>query len=274
MAIRAGGGVQHARRHRLSVNACPIDVVNILVALRAGGRHVLLPNLRARVGGRKDVVHAVAVVARCGVQVALLDGAAVHALLVGLHRPRHLEHVLGRERGVGMALAAGVGKVRLAHRRFRVAGRHHLVRRAVATLAGRRVAVHFGVRPAVNAQVVLTHFRGMAGGAELGTARGGVRHIMRSVADDASRAVLGVAQHRVRAGAELRRHIVMAGQAGSRRRFRRVPTLGGPGMAVHTTQVLVNAVRKGAGIYRDGFSLGIHHPGLRPVAGKTVIGGK
>ena len=121
VAVRAGGGIHDARRHRLSVNAFPIDVENILVALRAGGRHVLLPDLRVRIGGGKDVVHAVAVVAGRGVQVALLDGAAVHALLVGLHRQRHGEHVLGGEGGVGMALAAGVGQVRLVHRRFRVA---------------------------------------------------------------------------------------------------------------------------------------------------------
>ena len=36
----------------------------------------------------------------------------------------------------------------------------------------------------------------------------------------------------------------MTGQAGSRRRFRRVPALGRPGVAVHTTQILVNAVRQ------------------------------
>jgi len=148
------------------------------------------------------------------------------------------------------------------------------MRRAVATLAGGRVTVHFGVRPAVNARVVLTYFRRVAGGAELGTARGGVGNIMRSVAGNARRAVLGVTQHRVGAGAKLHSFISMASEAGSRRRFCRVPTLGGPGVAVHTSQVFVNTVPQGGGVDRDGFSLRIHHPRPRPVAGKTVICGE
>ena len=219
-------------------------------------------------------MYAVAVIAGRGVQVALLDGAAVHALLVGLHRQRHVEHVLGGKRRVGMALSASVGQVRFAHRRFGVARGHHFVRRAVATLAGRRVAVQFGVRPAVNARIVLTHFRGVAGGAELHAARGRVHHIVRSVAGNAGGTVLGIAQHRVGAGAELRSLVGMAGEAGSRCRFRRVPTLGRPGVAIHTSQVFVNTVRQGTGIYRDGLSLGIHHAGRRPVAGKTIIRSK
>ena len=113
----------------------------------------------------------------------------------------------------------------------------------MATLAGRRVTIHFGVRPAVNARIVLAHFCRVAGGAEMHAARGRLHYIVRAVAGDASRAVLGVTQHRVRTGTELHPLIGMAGEAGSRRRFRRVPTLGGPGVAVHTTQVLVNAVR-------------------------------
>ena len=148
------------------------------------------------------------------------------------------------------------------------------MRRAVATLADGRVAVHFGVRPAVNAQVILTYFRGVAGGAELDTARGRVHHIMRSVAGNAGGTVLGIAQHRVGARAKLRSLVGVAGEAGSRCRLRRVPTLGRPGMAIHTSQVLVHAVREGTGIYRDGLSLGIHHAGRRSVAGKTIIRSK
>ena len=214
VAVGAGGRVQHSGGHGLPVNALPICVVDVLVARGARGGHVLLPNLRVRIGGGKNIVYAVAVVARRGVQLALLDGAAMHARLVGLHRLGHAEHVLGGEDRIGVALAAGVRKIRLAHRRFGIAGGRHLVRRAVALLARRGVAVHFGVRPAVDAQFVLADFRGVAGGAELDAARGGLHHIVRSMAGDASGAVLGVAQHRVGAGAELRRDIVMASQAG------------------------------------------------------------
>ena len=219
-------------------------------------------------------MHAVAVVARRRVQVALLDGATVHARRVGFHGLRYREHVLGGKSGVGMALAAGVGQVRLVHGRFRVCCGHHFVRRAVATLAGGGVTVHFGVRPAVNARVVLTHFRRVAGGAELGATRGRVGNIVRSVAGNAGRAVLRITQHRVGAGAKLYPFISMAREAGSRRRFCRVPTLGGSGVAVHTSQILVNAVPQRGRIDRDGFSLRIHHPGSRPVAGKTVVRGE
>ena len=46
MAVRAGGGVQNSRGHRLPVNALPVGIKNVLVAGRAGGRHVLLPDFR------------------------------------------------------------------------------------------------------------------------------------------------------------------------------------------------------------------------------------
>jgi len=141
----------------------------------------------------------------------------------------------------------------------------------MATLAGRGVTIQLGVRPAVNARIVFTHFCRVAGGAELDTPCGRAHHIMRSVAGNASGTVFRVTQHRVRTGAELGRHIVMAGQAGSGRRFRRMPTLRGPGVAVHATQVLVDAVRQGTRIYRDGLPLRIHHAGSRSVAGKTVV---
>ena len=142
----------------------------------------------------------------------------------------------------------------------------------MATLADGRVTIQLGVRPAVNARIVLAYFRRVAGGAELDSARGRVHHIVRSVAGNASGTVLGVTQHRVRTGAELGRHIVMAGQTGSRRRFRRMPTLGGPGVAIHTTQVFVNAVRQRTRVYRNGLPLGIHHAGSWSVAGETLLG--
>ncbi len=142
----------------------------------------------------------------------------------------------------------------------------------MAALAGRCVTIKFGVRPAVNARIVLAYFRRVAGGAELDSARGRVHHIMRSVAGNASGAVLGITQHRVRTGAELGPLVIMAGQAGSRRRFRRVPTLGRPGVAIHTTQVLVDAVRQGSRIDRDGLPLGIHHAGSWTMAGEAFLG--
>ena len=144
----------------------------------------------------------------------------------------------------------------------------------MATLADGRVTIQLGVRPAVNARIVLTHFLGMAGSAELYTARGRIDHIVGSMAGNARGTVLGITQHGVRAGAELCPLIGVAGNAGSRRRFRRVSTLGSPGVAIHTTQVFVNAMRQGVWIHRDGFPLGIHHSGFRRVAGKTVVRGE
>ncbi len=144
----------------------------------------------------------------------------------------------------------------------------------MAALAGRCVTIKFGVRPAVNAQIVLAHFRGMTGGAELHSARGRVYHIMRSVAGNASGAVLGITQHRMRAGAELGPLVIMAGQAGSRRGFRRVPTLGRPGVAIHTTQVLVDAMGQRNRIDRNGLPLGIHHAGSWTMAGEAFFGGE
>ena len=274
VAVRAGSGIHNAGGHRLPMDALPVDIENILVALRAGGGHVLLPDFRTRIGGGEDVVYTVAVVAGRGFHVPRLDGATVNALLISFHRQRYVEHVFDGERGVGMALAASIRQIRFAHRRFGVTRFHHFVRRAVATLAGRRVAVEFGVRPAVNARIVLTHFLGMAGGAELHTARGGIDHIMGSMAGNARGAVLWITQHGVRAGAELLTLVRMTGNAGCRCCFRRVSTLGSPGMAIHATQVFVNAMRQGVWIHRDGFPLGIHHSGFRRVAGKTVVRGE
>ena len=216
-------------------------------------------------------MHAVAVIAGRGFHVSRLDGAAVNALLISFHRQRHVEHVFNGKRRVGMALAASIRQIRFAHRRFGVARFHHFVRRAVATLAGRRVAVEFGVRPAVNARIVLTHFCGVTGGAELHAARSGIDHIVGSVAGNARGTVLGITQHGVRAGAELCPLIGVAGNAGCRCCFRRVSTLGSPGMAIHAAQVFVNTMRQGVGIHRDGFSLGIHHSRFQTVAGKAVV---
>ena len=193
------------------------------------------------------------------------------ALLVRLHRQRYGEHVLGRQGRVGVALAARVGQVGFADGRLRFRRCHHLVRRAVATLADGRVTIQLGMGAAVNASVVFTHFRGVAGGAELHSARGGLHHVVRSVAGDASGTILGIAQHRMRARAELGRCVVMAGNARSRSRLRRVTTLGRPRVAIDTTEILVNAVCQSGGIDRDGLSLRIHHSRAWTVAGKAIL---
>lgn len=73
------------------------------------------------------------------------------------------------------------------------------------------------------------------------------------------------------AGTELRRDVVVAGEARGRCRLRRVPGLGRAGVAVYTTKVLVNTVCQGLGFHRDGLTFRIHQARGRPMAGKTVI---
>ena len=66
----------------------------------------------------------------------------------------------------------------------------------------------------------------------------------------------------------------VAGLTGGSRRLRRVPGLGRAGVTVRTTQILVNTVRQGLGIHRDGLALRIHHASAGSVTGKTVIIGE
>jgi len=143
----------------------------------------------------------------------------------------------------------------------------------VAALAGGRIAIQLGVRAPVNALVVLAYFRGVASGAKLSAARFGMRDLVRTVAGNAGGAVLGVAQHGVGTGADLYARVVMTTEAGSGGRLRRMPGFGRARVAVHATQILVHAVRKGFRLYRDGLALGINHAGAGSMAGKAVICG-
>ena len=118
VAVGAGGRLQNAFGDGLAVNALRVGVVDVRVALAAGGGDVLLPDFRMRIGDGQDVVHAVAVIARSGVFVALLDGAAMHALPICLDGANFGEHVLRGQLWIGVARAAGIGQMLLAHRRF------------------------------------------------------------------------------------------------------------------------------------------------------------
>ena len=73
------------------------------------------------------------------------------------------------------------------------------------------------------------------------------------------------------ARAELRRDVLVASEAGCRRRPGRVPGLGRTRVAVHTLKVLVNAVSQGVGPYCDGFTPRIHQSCAGPVTRNTVI---
>jgi hypothetical protein len=220
-------------------------------------------------------VHAVTVVAGRGVEISGHDGAAMHALLIGLDGQRYVEHVFRGECRIRVALAAGVRQVGFADRRFWIGGRDNFVRRAVAALAGGGVAIHFGVGASVNASVVLPDFRVVAGRAKLHAARGGLgNRVLVAMAGDASGAVPGIAQHGMSACGKLRGHIVMAGDAGRGRGFRRVPIFRGAGMAIETGKILVNAVGERGGIDGDGLALRVHHPGAGTMAGKTLLRGE
>ena len=77
-------------------------------------------------------MHAVAVVADRGFQVALANRLAVHARLVGLHRLGDGKQVLVREFRIRVAAAAGLWQPGLADGGVDVARGKSLVRRAVA----------------------------------------------------------------------------------------------------------------------------------------------
>ena len=44
VAVRAGSGIHNAGGHRLPMDAFAVDIENILMTLRAGGGHILLPD--------------------------------------------------------------------------------------------------------------------------------------------------------------------------------------------------------------------------------------
>ena len=267
VAIRASGRGQDPRRHRLSVNALPVLVVNLGVARATRGGDVLLPDLRLGIISGENVVHAVAIVAGGGVHVALQDGAAVHALLVSLHGMGHREEILRGELGIRVAMSAGLRKVELVDGRFGIAGHENLVGGAMAAVASRGVAVHLGVGAPVDAFAVLRHLGGMAGGAELDTKLGGLDHIMSAMAGDAGLWVVGVTQHGVGARLQNVGHAAVTGCTGSRRRLRRVPGLCRSGVAVDTLQVLVDALLQDFHVDRDVFSLGVCQPAFGRVTG-------
>ena len=135
-----------AARDRLPVNARIERVRNVRVALAAGSRHVESVNRRLRIVGRQNLVRAVAVGAHRGLLRSVLHRAPVHALLVGNKRLRALAVRLHQEL-LPVAPSAGGGNIGVIHRRLGVVAGQHLVRAAVAVLAGRRRASVFPALP-------------------------------------------------------------------------------------------------------------------------------
>ena len=202
-------------------------------------------------------------------KIARLNGAAVHALLVSLHRQRHGEHVLGGEGRVGMALSASIGQIGFAHRRFCCrltpplgapchgnSGRW-VRHRSSWRARGRECSSCIGSLPSSGRwrRTALPRVAGFATSCVPWQAM----HVELS---------LGFAQHRMRAGAELGGHIVMACQAGGRRCFCRVATLGRPGMAIRDKpSPCGRCAPKNAGFTVMGFPANL--PSRFPVRGRT-----
>ena len=109
--------------------------VDLGVALAAGGGHVEFVDRRMVFVGGENLVGAVAVGAYRGFLRAVLDGASVHALLVGDEGLRALA-VRGHEELLAVTAAAGGGDIGVTDGRIGVAGGQRLVRATVAVDAG------------------------------------------------------------------------------------------------------------------------------------------
>src|SRR5690242_16926153 len=88
MAIRAGRRELIAARDGFAVNAGVESVLDIGVALPAGGRNIELVDRRFGLVGGQDFMRAMAIGTDGGLQGALLDGTSVHAVLIGEERLR------------------------------------------------------------------------------------------------------------------------------------------------------------------------------------------
>ena len=125
MAIDAGGGLTVALRPGLAVDALGDGLRDLLMALAAGGRQLVLMQARAGRLGRDDIVLPMAVDARGGALFTRLDREGMGAALVGVRLVRVAEGAIDFLRGdvvVGMfgrdvrvAAHARVGPVRGFH---------------------------------------------------------------------------------------------------------------------------------------------------------------
>jgi hypothetical protein len=85
----------------------------VTVATAAGRRHVRLENGRGGIGASPDLVGAMAIGARCGGKIALLqDGLSVDALLKERHDPRPCDPLLSDDFRIGVAASARFMDVR------------------------------------------------------------------------------------------------------------------------------------------------------------------
>jgi hypothetical protein len=76
----------------------------VAVATTAGRRHVLLENSRGGIGASSDLVDAMAIGARCGSKIALLqDSLSMDALLEERHDPRPCDPLLSDDFRIGVA---------------------------------------------------------------------------------------------------------------------------------------------------------------------------
>ena len=83
MAVRTSGSLAVAARQSLAVNALHEGVVDVGVALAAGGGNIELVDLRLDFVGGQNFVRTVAIGTHGGLLRTLLRGAPVHAFLVG-----------------------------------------------------------------------------------------------------------------------------------------------------------------------------------------------
>lgn len=137
VAIRADRGESVTTCDSLPVDAGHKCLLDLGMALAAGGGHVEFIDGRLLVVGRNDLVSAVAVSAHGGLFRAVLDSASMHAFLIG--EERLCRFAVGfHEELLAVAAPARGRNVRVADRRFGIIRRDDLVRFTMAVLAGRR----------------------------------------------------------------------------------------------------------------------------------------
>src|ERR1017187_3479806 len=167
LAVYANGRVPHAGLDRDAMDAFVELAGDFLVALRAGLGHFPVIDPGALIGGRIDVMTAMAT-GTGGRILAERDRARVNALLVRIDRMSHRNLVPRQEPRIAVALGASIGNVPGGDGRDRFSGAFHGVDGTVAGNAFGRVRVALLRGLSMDGGCEVLHFLGMT----LGTLSG------------------------------------------------------------------------------------------------------
>ena len=174
VAVGADRRLPVAARDRLPVNALHVLLLDVVVALGAGGGNVELVDRRLRIGGGQDVVLAVAIGADRSFVGTGSHRFAVNALLVRIEGSG-ADAARRHDEFLPVAGAAGLRNVAARYLRLGIARRQNFVDAAVAVLALRDVGVAGRSGLGMDAMIVGGLLVGMAGGTDRLCRRGIVR---------------------------------------------------------------------------------------------------